>query len=134
VNEVFVDAYYWIAMLNPNDRHHAAVMKASGTLKRRAVTTIWTLMETADALSAPSLRPRVHKFLTTLHTYPKLTVIADLEPWLSQGLALYGARPDKDWSLTGCISFEVMKSRGIAEALTGDRHFVQAGFVTLLAD
>jgi predicted nucleic acid-binding protein len=37
-----------------------------------------------------------------------------------------------NWTLTDCISFVVMKEEGIAEALTGDRHFEQAGFVALL--
>jgi len=43
------------------------------------------------------------------------------------------ARNDKDWSLTDCISFIVMEEHGITEALTGDRHFEQAGFRALLA-
>ena len=41
-------------------------------------------------------------------------------------------RQDKDWSLTDCISFIVMRDRRIVEALTGDHHFEQAGFVALL--
>lgn len=51
---------------------------------------------------------------------------------MSQGIELYSQRPDKNWSLTDCISFQVMKSFGITEALTGDHHFEQAGFVALL--
>jgi hypothetical protein len=47
-------------------------------------------------------------------------------------MQLYGARPDKDWSLTDCISIEVMAERGITDALTGDHHFLQAGFRALL--
>jgi uncharacterized protein len=46
----------------------------------------------------------------------------------AEGIKLYADRPDKDWSLTDCISFIVMKERGIIEALTGDHHFEQAGF------
>jgi len=45
---------------------------------------------------------------------------------------LYQNRPDKNWSLTDCISFVVMQEHGITEALTADRHFEQAGFVPLL--
>jgi uncharacterized protein len=45
---------------------------------------------------------------------------------------LYERRPDKSWSLTDCISFVVMQRDGISEALTGDHHFEQAGFVRLL--
>ena len=44
----------------------------------------------------------------------------------------YSARGDKDWTLTDCISFVVMKREDLTEALTGDKHFEQAGFNTLL--
>lgn len=49
-----------------------------------------------------------------------------------RGLQLSNNRPEKEWSLTDCISFVVMKERRIKEALTGDHHFEQAGFVALL--
>jgi hypothetical protein len=38
------------------------------------------------------------------------------------------ARPDKEWSLTDCISFVAMNERNITDALTSDHHFEQAGF------
>src|SRR3954469_15491354 len=43
-------------------------------------------------------------------------------------LNLYRQRPDKAWSLTDCTSFILMQQRSITDALTGDRHFQQAGF------
>lgn len=39
---------------------------------------------------------------------------------------------DKDWSLTDCTSFVVMEAEGLKDALTGERHFEQAGFNALL--
>jgi predicted nucleic acid-binding protein len=42
---------------------------------------------------------------------------------LLRGLELYQSRPDKDWGLTDCVSFIVMKEQGLTEALTTDRHF-----------
>lgn len=39
---------------------------------------------------------------------------------------------DTFWSLTDCLSFVVMQREGITDALTGDKHFEQAGFVALL--
>jgi predicted nucleic acid-binding protein len=51
---------------------------------------------------------------------------------MTAGVDLYRRRPDKAWSLTDCISFVVMQREGITEALTGDQHFEQAGFVALL--
>lgn len=38
----------------------------------------------------------------------------------------------KQWSLTDCISFVVMRDGGLQDALTGDHHFEQAGFKALL--
>jgi predicted nucleic acid-binding protein len=35
--------------------------------------------------------------------------------------------------MTDCISFVVMQDEQLTEALTGDRHFEQAGFKPLLA-
>ncbi len=52
--------------------------------------------------------------------------------WFERGLELYERRPDKEWSVTDCISFAVMTERGVSEALTNDRHFEQAGFQILL--
>ena len=50
----------------------------------------------------------------------------------NEALELYHQHRDKQWTLTDCASFIVMRERGITEALTGDRHFEQAGFVALL--
>jgi predicted nucleic acid-binding protein len=45
-----------------------------------------------------------------------------------RGLALFGKRLDKTWSLVDCISFVVI----LTEALTTDHHFMPAGFKALL--
>ena len=59
-------------------------------------------------------------------------VIPPSQQLFRQGVELYIARPDKDRSLTDCISFVTMRQHGLTDALTGDRHFEQAGFNTLL--
>jgi predicted nucleic acid-binding protein len=51
---------------------------------------------------------------------------------LDQALELYHERDDKQWTLTDCTSFIIMRERSITEALTGDHHFEQAGFTALL--
>jgi hypothetical protein len=48
------------------------------------------------------------------------------------GLALYKARPDKEYSLTDCIAMETVRQESITEVLTHDRHFTQEGFTILL--
>jgi predicted nucleic acid-binding protein len=48
-------------------------------------------------------------------------------------IRLFTERSDKDWSLTDCLSFIVMRRRNIREALTADRHFEQAGLRAVLS-
>ena len=45
---------------------------------------------------------------------------------------MYAARPDKDWSLTDCVSFSIMERLELREAAATDHHFSQAGFLALL--
>lgn len=48
------------------------------------------------------------------------------------GIGLYQARPDKQYSLVDCISMRWMRSLGIKDVLTNDRHFEQEGFNVLM--
>jgi hypothetical protein len=130
---VFADSFYFIALLNENDRHHVWAVESARDLNFRFITTHWILAEVADALCSPAVRPRVHRFVEGLAANPAVEVVADPLTWFHTGLSLFARRADKPWSLTDCISFAVMEARGIREALTGDHHFTQAGFVVLLS-
>lgn len=130
VNEVFADAFFYIALLNPKDGFNARAVQTAARLNRRVVTTSWVLTEVADAFAQPRLRSVAHDFLQMTLKNPRTDVISG-ESWFQAGLDLYGARPDKSWSLTDCISFAVMRQRGVSDALTGDHHFVQAGLNAL---
>jgi predicted nucleic acid-binding protein len=70
--------------------------------------------------------------LDTLSATPDARIIGPSEELFSRGVELYRQRPDKEWSLTDCLSFVVMGDERISEALTGDHHFEQAGFRVLL--
>ncbi len=128
----FADSFYFIAQLNPSDAAHARAIAATRALSGPIVTTTWVLVEVADALLAPGFRSHVHRFQEGLGRDPNVRVVAADNEGYRRGLTLYGARPDKGWSLTDCLSFAVMKEEGLREALTGDHHFEQAGIVALL--
>jgi hypothetical protein len=55
-----------------------------------------------------------------------VTILPADDKSFRKGLELYGHRPDKNWSVTDCISFIVMKERGLMYALTADHHFEQS--------
>lgn len=132
MTEAFADTFFFIALLNPKDQHHPRVRAEFCANRFRIVTTTWILVELADAFATRSIRVQIHRFVATALAEPTMTIAAEPE-WLHRGLELFGMRADKDWSLTDCISFAVMKDRGLTHALTGDRHFAQAGFVSMFA-
>jgi uncharacterized protein len=132
MSALFADSFYFIALLNPSDRFHDAALAATRAIEQRLLTTTWVLTEVADALSSPHIRQVVYRFLQRIAEDDNIQIIEADPHWYSRGLILYGKRPDKSWSLTDCISFEVMTEHHIEEALTADHHFQQAGFQTLL--
>lgn len=61
-----------------------------------------------------------------------MEIVSATSDLFRRGTDFFSARPDKEWSLTDCISFVVMNERGITDDLTSDHHFEQAGFQILL--
>jgi predicted nucleic acid-binding protein len=59
-------------------------------------------------------------------------VVAQTTEIFAKAPKLYEDVSDKNWSLTDCASFLIMREEGLTAALTHDRHFVQAGFQALL--
>ncbi len=129
---VFADAFYFVALLNRADQHHSKATAAARDLRNNLVTTEWVLAEVADALAASASRRLAASFIRDLSQDPKVKIIPATTDLFQRGLQLYEKRPDKQWSLTDCISFVTMKDENLADALTGDEHFAQAGFKALL--
>jgi predicted nucleic acid-binding protein len=128
----FADTFYFLALLNPDDPAHMMAVEAAARLAGRLVTTTWILTEVGDAMASPQNRAAFLGLLDSLRTNPAAEVVPASEELFDAGVDLYARRPDKAWSLTDCISFLVMDRLGLAEALTGDRHFEQAGFRAVL--
>ncbi len=130
---VFADSFYFFALANPNDPANGKAVQFTGAYTGDVVTTGWILTEMGDGFAKPVQRRSVFlQVVDELSKSSKVRIVPLSEGLQTQGVALYSARPDKEWSLTDCISFVVMQHEGITEALTGDRHFEQAGFVALL--
>jgi predicted nucleic acid-binding protein len=133
--ELFLDTAFAIALSSRSDDHHdravslATEIEAAGT---QLVTTRAVLLEIGNALSRTKHRPASIELLQSVETDPKVTIVPLSEDLFSRALKLYRERPDKEWGLVDCVSFVVMKDRGMTEARTPDDHFEQAGFQPLL--
>lgn len=130
---VFADTFYFLALLNARDAAHPKAVAASRTPGLALVTTESVLIELADALCRPGQREEVLALWNVVQTDPAFRLVPASGGLIERARKLYRERPDKEWPLTDCISFVVMQDHGVAEALTGDHHFEQAGFQALLA-
>ena len=124
----FLDTYGLFAWVNPAEEHHDAAKRLLSGIGDRYITTDCVLLEFADGMVAPANRPLAAAVIRRMRTMPIFEIVRCDPVLFEAGLDLYSRRPDKEWSLTDCISFAVMESRRIVEAVTGDHHFRQAGF------
>ena len=131
MKRVFADAWFYIALLDADDQWHGRASAWVRDFEGEMCTTRWVLAEVANSLSSPTMRSVVADFLLVIESLPELRIAADSDHLYARGLALFARRADKDWSLTDCISFVVMGDEGLTDALTGDRHFEQAGFTAV---
>ena len=130
---VFADTGYWVALLNPRDQHHGSVKKVSSALgQTRIVTSEMVLDELLAGLSEPPVRAIAISAVSGILANPNVEVVPQTSLQFREAFDLYKTRADKGWSLTDCASFNLMKERGVTEALAHDGHFEQAGFVALL--
>lgn len=129
---VFADTYFFIAGLNATDPAHRRAIDVAAEHTGAIVTTAWVLTEVANTFAKAGGRLGAIRFLRGLSADPRIRVVPPSHGLFDRGLQLYCQRPDKEWSLTDCISFVVMRDEDITDALTGDRHFEQAGFAVLL--
>jgi hypothetical protein len=130
---VFLDTAFVQALLNRADQFHNQAVLLFQHLGD--VTEVWTteavLTEIGNALSAID-RAGAVRFLDGAYRSPTVKIATVDASLFQRGLDLFRNRSDKEWGMTDCISFVLMREKGIADALTADHHFEQAGFNTLM--
>lgn len=134
---IFADTFYWLALVNPRDDWHQEAVIITSSLKNvKIVTTDEILAEVLNFLSTygTQMRRRTVRLIKDIMANPNIQVIEQTRESFLQGLNLYENRVDKEYSLTDCVSMQVMKQLGITEVLTHDKHFTQEGFIILFRD
>ena len=134
MKSVFADSHYWIAMVNPNDSWAKIAKAARASLGEVfIVTTDEVLTEFLAALSrGEHMRKQAAKMVRAILENPNVKVIPQTRESFLKGLTFYENRSDKEYSMTDCISMNVMKAESLAKVLTNDRHFEQEGFTVLI--
>ncbi len=134
MNKKFLDTSFTIALINDKDQYHGKAQEISPLYVRYyLVTTGAVLLEIGNA-PAKDFRNEDSTVVRTLRNSSKTAVIEINSDLSERGLEIYETYADKSWGLVDCISFVVMKEQNITDALTCDKHFVQAGFRALMLD
>jgi predicted nucleic acid-binding protein len=134
---VFLDTAYAIALSAPADQLHESAVRLAERIEAENVSLVTTravALEIGNALSKLKYRRAAVELLASLEDDPSVEVVPLSEGLYGQAYQLFRGRADKEWGLTDCVSFVVMRERGLTEALTADEHFQQAGFRALLRE
>jgi len=130
---VFVDTGYLLALERRSDENHRRALghwrSLRGRRLPRLVTTTYVFDEVVTYLNSRSLHASAVKTGRRLPGSPSVELISVGEEIFRAAFDLLEERPDKRYSLTDCVSFVLMRERGISVALAFDRHFEQEGLV-----
>jgi predicted nucleic acid-binding protein len=135
MKKVFIDTLYWLAIVLPGDPWQTPAKKAKSSIGNIfMVTTDEVLTEFLNALSkgGEHMRKQAVQMVKKILENPNVKVIPQSRDSFLNGLELYGQRADKAYSLTDCISMNVIEKESITEVLTNDKHFEQEGYVVLI--
>jgi uncharacterized protein len=133
----FADTFYWAAILNPRDDRYGRVREFNRSHPDLyLVTTDAVLLELLNFFSSGGAKLRLGavEMYRKILTSSRIEVVQCNSDLLELGLDLYEHRPDKEYSLTDCISMIVLQQKGITQVLTHDKHFTQEGFTILFVD
>ena len=133
--EVFVDTSALYALIDKRDSHHRKTGEVVVRLlrsRRRLVTTDYIVAEAVNLANARAGSVLGTRILDLLEQSAGIRV-----EWISSARfestkRFFRRHTDHRYSFTDCASFVVMHELELAEALTTDHHYVEAGFTSLL--
>lgn len=114
---ILIDTGYLIALAIERDELHGRSIRWAAHTREPLLLSEYVLWETINRLSAVADRPRAHILAERVMSDPVYEFVRATPAVFDAGMALHRARPDKDWSLTDCISFHLMGERRISRAL-----------------
>jgi predicted nucleic acid-binding protein len=132
LNSVFVDTNFVVALINGKDQHHERASELADLFDGKPlVTTDAVLCEIGNAL-ARNFREQAVEVIADFLSSDEVEIVYTDKTLFREAFELYRQHEDKTWGMVDCFSFIVMRERGIADALTNDKDFLQAGLNALM--
>jgi uncharacterized protein len=131
MSKVFLDTSYLLALELAKDQNHPAAKQHWQVIIQSLpsfVTTSYVFDEVVTFFNSRGHHAKAVRVGNNLLASISVELVHVDEPLFYEGWQYFQQRQDKDYSLTDCISFIVMKRLGASTAFTFDDDFVQAGF------
>jgi len=126
---IFVDTGAFLARYLVRDQHHADARRGWGRAgKEKLFTTNLVLAETFTLLARWAGGEFAAARARSVCSSERLEILRPGPAEEQQAIELLGKYADQIASFTDCVSFVLMRKRGIERAFTFDRHFASAGF------
>jgi uncharacterized protein len=131
---ILIDTSFIVALINETDENHAKARKLSKDLDGTpSIITDAVILEISNSLSR-KYKANCIQAIEDFFASTEVTVVRLDQTLFDKAFDLYKSHTDKTYGMVDCISFVVMNDHGISDALTNDRHFVQAGFRALMRE
>ncbi len=130
---LFVDTAFFIALEDAGDQQHSAALEFWRGFREKPgpiVTTSYVFDEVVTFFNSRGHHAKAVEIGQRLLGSASVLLVHVDELVFHEAWRMFERCRDKQYSLTDCVSFVVMKSLRLRTALTFDKHFAQAGFVT----
>jgi predicted nucleic acid-binding protein len=129
---IFVDTSALYALMLPEDRHHQAAQACFEQLRlteASLVSTNYILLECASLIQRRQGFEAAQAFLNQVARL--LDIVWIERAHHERAVELWSKSGRRELSLVDCVSFWVMRHRGLRHAVAFDAHFEEAGFEVL---
>ena len=134
MKRLFVDTAGWMAMADRSDTLHAGAVRTRDDWLRQGgvlVTSDYVIDETLTLIRRRLGIQAAEEWWGQVDNSPRLKVEWIHPERAEKARGWFFRWQDKAFSFTDCTSFVLMRELRLRKALTGDRHFVEAGFEIL---
>lgn len=129
---MLIDTSGFFCLHNTSDRHHRLSIQFNQDAEFRLTTNYILAEYVALAIVRRLPQRNIAAFSEEILADETIEIIWVDEQIHLKAVELLQKRDDKTYSLCDAVSFVVMRERGIARALTTDKHFEQEAFTRLL--
>src|SRR2546426_11729252 len=133
MSKVFLDTSCLLALELTRDQNHAPAVQHCQSIVQSLpsfVTTSFVFDGVVTLFNSRGQHEKAVQVGKSLLLSPSLEFIHVNQSLFHEGWEYFQQHQDKDYSLTDCISFILMKQLSSEVAFTFDGHFAQAGFKT----